>query len=148
MGADESLRSLLANAPVPEFPETARSEPPPLERATVAIVTTAGLARPGEVWEDQSSAFRTIGRDERDVVLAHNSTNFDRTGYAADRNVVFPIDRLEELARRGAIGAVASRHVSFLGSTFELSTMRLDTGPQAARMLRDDGVDVVLLTPV
>jgi len=148
MGADEQMRSRLAQAPVPEFEATARAEPPPLARASVAIVTTAGLARPGGVWEDQSSAFRTIRRHERDLVLAHNSTNFDRTGYAADRNVVFPIDRLEELARGGAIGAVAPRHLSFLGSTFELSTMRLDTGPQAARLLRADGVDVVLLTPV
>ena len=95
-----------------------------------------------------TSAFHTIGREERGVVLAHNSTNFDRTGYAADRNVAFPIDRLEELAREGALGDVAPRHLSFLGSTFELSTMRLDTGPQAARLLRSDGVDIVLLTPV
>ena len=29
-----------------------------------------------------------------------------------------------------------------------LTTIRLDTGPAAARLLRDDGVDVVLLTPV
>lgn len=148
MGADERMRSSLAQAPVPEFRATARSEAPPLARARVALVTTAGLARPGEVWEDQSSAFRTIGRDERDVVLAHNSTNFDRTGYAADRNVVFPIDRLDELARQRAIGSVAPRHLSFLGSTFELAAMRLDSGPQAARLLRADGVDVVLLTPV
>jgi len=146
--ADEVMRSSLAKAPVPEFETTARSEPPPLARAKVAIVTTAGLARPGEVWEDQSSAFRVIGREERDIVLGHNSTNFDRTGYAADRNVAFPIDRLEELARDGAIGDVAPRHLSFLGSTFELSTMRLDTGPQAAQLLRSDGVDIVLLTPV
>ena len=148
MGADELLRNSLAKSPVPEFATTARSEAPPLPRATVAIVTTAGLARPGEVWADQSSEFRVIGRNERDVVLAHNSTNFDRTGFAADRNVVFPIDRLDELAREGAIGGVAPRHLSFLGSTFELSTIRLDSGPRAARLLRDDGVDVVLLTPV
>jgi D-proline reductase (dithiol) PrdB len=148
MGADETLRSALANAPVPEFASTARTEPPPLARATVAIVTTAGLARRGETWEDQSSAFRVFERGERDVVLAHNSTNFDRTGYMLDRNVVYPIDRLEELAREGAIGAVAPRHLAFLGSTYDLSTMRLDTGPAAARLLREDGVDVVLLTPV
>jgi D-proline reductase (dithiol) PrdB len=148
MGADDRMRSLLAKAPVPEFETTARTEPAPLARARVAIVTTAGLTRPGEVWDDQSSAFRAIGPDERDIVLGHNSTNFDRTGYAVDRNVAFPIDRLEELAREGAIGSVAPRHLSFLGSTFELGTMRLDTGPQAARLLRSDGVDIVLLTPV
>lgn len=148
MGADDLMRSTLAKAPAPEFASTARTEPPPLARATVAIVTTAGLARPGETWEDQSCAFRVLERGERGSVLAHNSTNFDRTGYAADRNVVYPLDRLEELASQGAIGAVAPRHLSFLGSTFDLSTMRLDTGPAAAELLRRDGVDVVLLTPV
>jgi hypothetical protein len=30
----------------------------------------------------------------------------------------------------------------------ELATMRLDRGPRAAALLREDGVDVVLLTPV
>lgn len=148
MGADETLRDLLGQAPVPEFATTARSAAPPLARATVAIVTTAGLARPGEVWAQQSSEFRVFGRDEREIVLAHDSPNLDRTGYAADPNVVYPIDRLRELAAEGAIGAVAPRHLSFLGSTFELSTMRLDSGPRAAALLRADGVDVVLLTPV
>jgi len=148
MGADETLRNLLGKTPVPEFATTARSAAPPLAEATVAIVTTAGLAHPGEVWADQSSEFRVFASDERELVLAHNSTNFDRTGWAADRNVAYPIDRLHEMAREGAIGAVAPRHLSFLGSTFELSAMRLDSGPRAARLLREDGVDVVLLTPV
>jgi hypothetical protein len=31
---------------------------------------------------------------------------------------------------------------------YTLETIRLDTGPAAARVLLDDGVDVVLLTPV
>jgi hypothetical protein len=30
----------------------------------------------------------------------------------------------------------------------ELSTLRLDSGPAAAQLLLEDGVDVVLLTPV
>ena len=148
MGADAVMRSLLGQAPVPDFETTARSGAPPLARSRVAIVTTAGLARRGEVWADQSSEFHVFGRDEAGIVLAHNSTNFDRSGWAADRNVVYPIDRLAEMAREGAIGSVAPRHLSFLGSTFELSTMRLDSGPRAAALLREDGVDVVLLTPV
>jgi D-proline reductase (dithiol) PrdB len=148
MGADEAMRSQLGQVPLPEFETTARTAPPPLSRARVALVTTAGLAHRGETWQAQSSAFRVFARDERELVLAHDSTNFDRTGWAVDPNVVFPLDRLEELARDGAIGSVAPRHLSFLGSTFELSTMRLDTGPQAAALLRGDGVDVALLTPV
>ncbi len=148
MKHDDAIREALAWAPVPELGEPPFASPPALAGATVAVVTTAGLAHRGEPWEDQSSAYRAFARDDDAIVMAHNSVNLDRSGFAADRNVAYPIDRLGEMAREGVIGGVAPRHLSFLGSTFELSTMRLDTGPQAARMLRDDGVDVVLLTPV
>jgi D-proline reductase (dithiol) PrdB len=78
------------------------------------------------------------------------SPNWDRSGLAADLNVVLPHDRLVELAADGVIGAVAPRHYSFMGAQREatMSTIRLDTGPQVAKLLRQDGVDVVLLTPV
>lgn len=86
----------------------------------------------------------------RNLTLAHFSPNFDRSGFALDLNVVYPIDRLNELAARKVIGSVAAQHISFMGAQLDhtLSTMRLDTGPAAARILREDGVDVVLLTPV
>jgi D-proline reductase (dithiol) PrdB len=63
---------------------------------------------------------------------------------------VYPVDRLEELVAEGVIGSVASRHVAFMGAQpdHNLTTMRVDSGPAAAKLLRDDGVDVVVLTPV
>ena len=95
-----------------------------------------------------TTATASSTRDEMDgLIVGHNSTNFDRAGSIADRNVVFPIDRLAEMEADGVIGRVAPRHLSFLGSTFDLSTFQLDTGPAAARLLRDDGVDVVLAHP-
>jgi hypothetical protein len=48
----------------------------------------------------------------------------------------------------GALGRVAPRHASFIGSTFELSTFLHDSGPRLGAKLRGDGVDVALLTPV
>jgi D-proline reductase (dithiol) PrdB len=70
-------------------------------------------------------------------------------GVKMDLNVVYPIDRLEELAAQGIIGSVAPRHISFAGNQpDDVSTIRLDTGPSAAAQLRQDGVDVVILTPV
>jgi D-proline reductase (dithiol) PrdB len=66
-----------------------------------------------------------------------------------DLNVVYPIDRLQELAARGVIGGVAPRHISFAGNQpDDVATIRLDSGPAAAAALRLDGVDVVILTPV
>jgi hypothetical protein len=55
-----------------------------------------------------------------------------------------------ELASEGVIGGVASRHYSFMGAQLDATfgTIRLDSGPRVAELLRDDGVDVVLLTPV
>lgn len=148
MSADTLMRTTFAQTPGPEFETTAFHVPKPLSECSVAIVTTAGLAHPGEPWEDQSSEFRSFARSERDILMAHNSTNLDRAGFAADLNVVYPIDRLEEFQRDGRIGTVAPEHLSFLGSTFDLGSIRLDSGPRAARKLLDAGVDVVLLTPV
>ena len=81
-------------------------------------------------------------------MTAHWSPNFDIIGFAADVNVVFPIDRLDELAARGTIGRVASHHLSYSGNQFDLSAVRLDRGPAGAKWLKAQGVDVVLLTPV
>ena len=82
--------------------------------------------------------------------LAHYSPNFDRVGWVLDKNVVFPIDRLNELAEDGTIGSVAKTHISFMGAQPDhtLETIRLDSGPAAAKLLADDEVDLVLLTPV
>jgi hypothetical protein len=52
------------------------------------------------------------------------------------------------MARAGAIGHVAPRHLSFTRPIPELTTLRIDTGPAATKLLVDDGVDTVLLTPV
>lgn len=88
--------------------------------------------------------------DRRDLTLAHASVNFDRSRFAADLNVVYPVDRLDELVARGRVGSVATHHLSFMGAQLDhmFNTLRLDTGPAAARALLDDGVDVVVLTPV
>ncbi len=69
---------------------------------------------------------------------------------AIDLNVVYPVDRLAELAALATIGSVADRHIAFMVAQPDhtLTTLRLDTWTGAARLLLDDGVDVVLLTPV
>ena len=149
-GVDARMREQVGGlGPGIEFAPSPLTVAPPLADATVALVTTAALMHPGEPWSAGTHEYRVFGRDELDdVIVGHNSTNFDRSGFIADRNVVFPIDRLLEMEAEGTIGKVAPRHLAFLGSTFELSTFKLDTGPAAAKLLLDDGVDVVLLTPV
>ena len=53
----------------------------------------------------------TVLHDADELTLAY-SPNFDRTGWIMDKNVVFPIDRLNEMADEGIIGSVAETHLS------------------------------------
>ncbi|MYE24314.1 MAG: selenoprotein B glycine/betaine/sarcosine/D-proline reductase [Gammaproteobacteria bacterium] len=147
---DQVMRNHVATLPVPEFAETAFTKPPTLRDARVAIVTSAALYREGDPpFAVADVHFETIPDGARDLKLGHVSPNFDRAGFAADLNVVYPVDRLHELADRGAIGSVADFHYSFAGNQSDtVSEVRLDTGPACAQRLREDGVDVVLLTPV
>jgi D-proline reductase (dithiol) PrdB len=150
MNGDQAMRAYSAELPAPTFDDPAWVTPVPLARATVAIVTSAALHLPDD---DRFSAgdtgYRFIPDGRRDLVMGHWSPNFDRAGFLADIDVVYPIDRLHELAAEGIIGAVAPHHVSFAGNQpDDVATIRLDTGPAAARALRDDGVDVAILTPV
>lgn len=150
MNGDQVMRAHSATLPAPDFPDPAWVTPPALADATVAIVTSAALYAVGdEGFTAGDTSYRMIDRDRRDLVMGHWSPNFDHTAVAMDLNVVYPIDRLEELAQRGVIGAVAPRHVSFAGNQpDDVATIRLDTGPAAAAALRADGVDVVIFTPV
>ncbi len=147
---DEMIRESAANNPVPDLGPAAFVHPPPLAQARVAIVTTAALHAHGEEpVRGGNPSFRILSNDA-DLLLGQESPNFDRSGWLQDHNVVFPVDRLHELAADGVIGAVAPRHLAFAGNqqTDTLSTITLDSGPSAASLLRGDAVDVVLLTPV
>jgi D-proline reductase (dithiol) PrdB len=157
MNGDQAMRAHAATLPAPVFEAPAWVTPPALAEATVAIVTSAALHPAGEPgFGAVDTGYRIIDRDRRDLVLGHWSPNFDRTGVAVDLNVVYPIDRLEELAERGIIGARRHRadgvdrtEAGFAGNQpDDVATIRLDSGPAAAAALRADGVDVVLLTPV
>ena len=146
---DAKIKAGAASAECPPFENPAFVQPPPLAEATVAIVTSASLSHPeDEGFAVRDTGYRVLERGRRDVVVGHWSPNFDTAGVAADLNVVFPIDRLEELAKRGSIGRVSDVHLAFAGNQFELSGIRMDGGPAGAALLREHGVDVVVLTPV
>ena len=81
-----------------------------------------------------------------ELVMSHVSVNFDRSGFQQDVNVVFPLERLNDLAAAGHIGSVARWHYSFMGAT-DPSRME-DTAREVGRLLRGDGVTAALLVPV
>ena len=148
--ADDQIRAAAADQSVPELRTAPFSKPPPMAEARVALITTAALHRPDEdTIGGGDPSFRVIG-GTGPLVLGHGSPNFDRSGWLADPNVILPVDRLAELAHQGRIGSVAARHLSFAGNQPDavLATILLDSGPAAAEVLREDGVQVALITGV
>ena len=149
--SDKHLRTTLGGLKGFAFDDVPWTTPKPLDERRVAIVTTAGLRVESNAdWNAGDQGFTQIPHDAENLTLAHYSPNFDRVGWVLDKNVVFPIDRLHELAEDGIIGSVAKTHISFMGAQPDhtLETIRLDSGPAAAKLLADDEVDLVLLTPV
>lgn len=127
----------------------------PIKEARVAIVTTAALHTPDQPAFDTSIkggdwSYRVLDAnvDLSTLRIAHRSDAFDARGLEADKNLALPLDRLKSLAREGMIGEVAPRHFSFMGSIAAPGRLIGQTAPEVARMLRDDAVDAVLLTPV
>lgn len=127
----------------------------PLSACRVALVTTAGLVATGDLPFDQDVrggdwSFRVIPGDVdvRSLGEFHRSESFDHAGIEADRNVAFPLDRLRELVTDGTIGAVAPRHLSFMGSITAPGRLVQRSAPEAAEVLVNDEVDLALLVPV
>src|SRR5579863_2381903 len=145
--SDQAKR--LAELECPDFETQPLVTGPALSKRRVAIVSSAGLVVRGEQpFRGRDPDYRAIPSTvaARDLLCSHISINFDRTGFQEDWNVVFPLDRLNELAAEGAIGSVAATHYSFMGATDPVQMV--EGAKEVAGKLKADHVDAVLLTSV
>jgi D-proline reductase (dithiol) PrdB len=144
-----AARDRLVNQDLPPFDATPCIAGPALSKRRVAIVTTAGLHRSDDKpFAAGVGEYRIIpdNIDLNDLIISHASTNFDRSGFFQDLNVVFPIERLRELRDDGAIGSIAARHFAFMGAT-PPEAMEAAANDLAA-ILKQDQVDGIVLAGV
>lgn len=144
----EDVPEGLANRNAAEFDPTKPVPGGPLDERRIALISTAGLMHRGDKAFSLGAAdYRILDTESsEDILMSHVSTNFDRSGFVQDINVVLPIDRLKEKAARGEIGSVARYHYSFMGATPPESMK--PAAEQLARNLKDDEVDGLILVPV
>ncbi len=145
----DGARDRLVNQELPAFDETPCVAGRPLSQRRIAIITTAGLHRSDDKpFAAGVGEYRIIPDeiDMRDLVMSHVSTNFDRTGFFQDLNVVFPIERLRELKDRGDIGSIAARHFAFMGATPPNAMEAVAN--DLATILKQDDVDGLILAGV
>jgi hypothetical protein len=118
-----------------------------LEESTIALVTTAAVRAktdmPFNVQGDAS--FRVIEGSLTTADLTYDDEHFDHACADEDLNCIFPIDRMNALAREGRIGGLAEKHFS-MGFSQALKDLRETTVPQIARAVDQVRPDAVLLT--
>lgn len=126
----------------------------PLHRAKLALVTTAGIHHPGQQPFDMQDAngdpsYRAVDGDRlfEDFTITHDYYN--HSDAEKDPNIIFPLDRLRELVAEGKLGSLAATHYSFMGHIDgpHIDTLIRKTAVEIAEKLRQDQVDIVLLTP-
>ena len=147
---DYEREHLLAKNLPPLGPPVWTTRHKPVNQMRFALVTTAGLHyRDDPAFEFADATFRPIdgNEDPDNLVMSHSSVNFDKTGFAEDVNIVFPLGRFTELVSRGIIGSLAEVHYSFMGAGL-LPSAYENSAAQVAGLLQQDQVDAVFLTPV
>jgi D-proline reductase (dithiol) PrdB len=145
----EPTRTAIRSLACPVFETSPFVSGLPLRQRRVALVSSAALILRGEQPFPMGSAqYRTLPKtlEAGELLVSHVSINFDRAGYQRDLNVIYPLDRLNELAKGGVIGSVADTHFSVMGST-DPGTMVESADAMAAALLADK-VDAVVLLPV
>jgi len=131
--------------------------PRPLAQCTVALVSTAGVARRDDApfdeageqrnpwWGDPSYRRIPLGTTEAEVGLHH--LHIDRRFGAQDLDVVLPMRRLTELAAAGVVGRPAPSHYSIMGYQLRPEVLEQETAPALARDMQREGVDAAALVP-
>lgn len=129
----------------------------PLRDCTIALISTAGVARhddrpfdqDGERrnpwWGDPSFRVIPLGTTEKDIRIFH--MHIDPRFGQSDLDVVLPMRRLAELAAQGLVAHPASNHYSTMGYILDETELISHTAPAIAAAIRADGAHAAALVP-
>jgi len=130
----------------------------PLRECTIALVSTAGIARNDDQpfdqeherrdpwWGDPTFRRIPLGTTEKDIRVYH--LHIDPRFGEEDLDVLLPMRRLSELASEGVVGRPAPTHYSIMGYILETTELEQKTAPAIAAAMHEEHVDAVVLVPV
>jgi D-proline reductase (dithiol) PrdB len=147
------MTELMAPKPYPRQPifEPPRLTPlrKPIWQSTIGIFTSAGIRLRSDtpLAETNDLSHRLIDRSVpySELTIAHQTPV--RVWALEDLNIAFPRERLADLEAEGAIGRLASRAVSMVGSITTFTGLLQKAVPVIQRELEDQGVDLLFLFP-
>ena len=120
----------------------------PLKECRVAFATAGGIHLKSQTPFNPAGDFsiREIPSDTPTSELMVTHGGYDNSDVNQDVNSMLPIDRLRELAKEGFFGSLAGTLVGFMGGGGNVDKFRNETGPAIARIFKNEGVDLCVLT--
>ncbi len=117
-----------------------------LKDCRVALVSTSGAYAAGmEPYTDNDLSFRQIPADTETRDIRFVPGHFDTSKAAIDANILFPAERLRDLAGFGEIGQLSDYHIA-MGLTTELRKLKEQVSWDIAKAILQTRPDVVVLT--
>ncbi|SFA95389.1 D-proline reductase (dithiol) protein PrdB [Clostridium frigidicarnis] len=119
-----------------------------LKDCKVGFATAGGIhiktQKPFHTAGDYTFREIPINTPSSELMVTHGG--FDNSDINKDVNSMLPIDRLHELVKEGFIGSLSPVLIGFMGGGGNVEKFKNETGPTIAKIFKDAGVDIVLLT--
>ncbi|AQQ53134.1 glycine/sarcosine/betaine reductase selenoprotein B family protein [Planococcus lenghuensis] len=124
----------------------------PLSEAKLTFISSAGVQPVGTMPFDTvhpvgDYTFRKVPSDSKPEDLEIHQLKYPTVGAIQDLNVIFPIERLQELAADGVIGGLTDNFFSFIGYNMDPEQMELKLAEDIADAVVKDHADIALLCP-
>lgn len=125
----------------------------PLKNSTVCLISSCGVHlksdRPMDVAHPFGDfTFRRVPSEARQTDLIIHQLKYPHDDADLDINVIFPIERLQELVTEGVIGGLTRNFFSFIGYNMDPERFEATVAEGIARAVdEEERADVVLLAP-
>lgn len=124
----------------------------PLSESRLTFVSTAGVQPRGTLPFDTvhpigDYSFRRVPSNSKPSDLKIHQLKYPTFSAERDLNVIFPIERLQELAGENIIGELAPNFFSFIGYNMDAEMLEQTLAEDIAEAVEAEGSDVALLSP-
>jgi D-proline reductase (dithiol) PrdB len=123
----------------------------PLSDARLSFVSTSGVQPKGTLPFDVvhpigDYSFRRVPSDSAPDDLEIHQLKYPTDGAHRDLNVIFPIERLQELRDEGVVGALTPNLFSFIGYNMDPGLLERTLAEDLAQAVAKEQPDLVLLS--
>ena len=124
----------------------------PLAECKLVFVSTSGVQPKGTLPFDTTHpvgdyTFRRVPSSARVDDLEIHQLKYPTADAHRDLNVIFPIERLRELAAEGVIGGLADHFYTFIGYNMDPERLERTLAEEIAAAVSDEGADIALAAP-